>query len=321
VGPYASNPQGALVRVEPGESIAVGDVTPGSTWAGAVYVRWRRLGPPATLTVELRGRRADHRTKGGVAAEAVAGTGTGAGAGTGMETGNVSEVQTALEITAEISVQAPFAVSHEVTADYRLHALHVDGTQPESMSRIAGAGAGAAEGTSLSSSLPLSLARAGDGARLLSTIRVSAASSRLNVASVSARDADTGADAGTASASDGGGGAVLSEGDEFLHVSAAEFIGGDGGTASRELDVTWQRQAETPGESHPGEDVHTMLRLPMPLGAPTPRAPPPLTVTLHSPPHIAAGHSFTWNVRCANATSLPQPLTVQVADANGGAGN
>jgi len=317
VGPYASNPQGALVRVEPGESIAVGDVTPGSTWAGAVYVRWRRLGPPATLTVELRGRRADHRTKGGVAAEAVAGTGTGAGAGTGMETGNVSEVQTALEITAEISVQAPFAVSHEVTADYRLHALHVDGTQPESMSRIAGAGA--AEVTSLSSSLPLSLARAGDGARLLSTIRVSAASSRLNVASVSARDADTGADAGTASASDGGGGAVLSEGDEFLHVSAAEFMGGDGGTASRELDVTWRRQAESPGESHPGEDVHT--RLPMPLGAPTPRAPPPLTVTLHSPPHIAAGHSFTWNVRCANATSLPQPLTVQVADANGGAGN
>lgn len=300
-----------------GEPIVVGDIAPWSAWKGAVYVRWRRLGPPATLTVELRGRRAD-QTRGK--------TDDGAGAT------EASGVRTALETTAEISVQAPFTVSHETTSDYRLHALIIDGAE-------SAATAATASTSSAAASFPPSPC---DGTRLLSTIRVSAASSRLAVASVRARDVDDDAAGASAGAEDqrvdwvdggGDGGAVLSEGDEFLHVSAAAgcFVGeggGGGGTglAGKELDVTWRRQAESPGESQPGEDVHTLLPTPQQGSAAsaTPRdrsqtllTPPPLTVSLDSPPHIATGHPFTWSVRCANATSLPQPLTVQVADANG----
>ena len=43
--------------MQPGESLSIGDIAPGGEWRGEVYVLWRRLGPPATFTAELRGVR------------------------------------------------------------------------------------------------------------------------------------------------------------------------------------------------------------------------------------------------------------------------
>ena len=40
-------------------------------------------------------------------------------------------------------------------------------------------------------------------------------------------------------------------------------------------------------------------------------------VTLEAPAHVAAGRPFHLRVRCHNATALPQPLTLRVADAGG----
>ena len=139
--------------LRPGESIVVGDVPPGGSWRGAAYVRWRRLGPPATLVVELRGKRAEDGAGAVVGLEPANGT-----PGTGAADASVgSEVRTALETEVEVTVQAPFAVSRETTARYRTHALAFD-------------------------------ADAREPTRELSVVRVAAAGSRLSVAGVRALD-------------------------------------------------------------------------------------------------------------------------------------
>ena len=252
--------------LEPGETISVGDIPPGGSWRGAAYVRWRRLGPPATLVVELRGRRAAD--------------GAGAGAGKSAADASVgSEVRTALETEVEVTVQAPFAVSRETTAEYRTHALAFD-------------------------------ADAREPTRELSVVRVAAAGSRLAVADVRA-PAESRVESRAELAP-----SVLDEGDEYLHVTR-----GTRGTAAKALEVTWRR-VEGP---ETGEDARTTISTEkydavddaVRPAATSDSKSPPLVVTLEAPAHVAAGHPFHLRVRCRNATALPQPLTVRVADAGG----
>lgn len=279
-----------LVPMGRGEGIDVGDLAAGETWKGAVYVRWQRLGPPATLSVELRGRSSTHE------ASQVGGSGSRTPS---------DEVHTALETTAEISVQAPFTVTHATTSGYRQHALIVDGEGGGCLGAVASR----------------------DGTRVMSTVRVSAVSSRLCVASVQTRDLDGLSPVAASSNDADADGSVMCEGDEFLHVSGCDSVGGGEGGGGKALDLTWRRQPEDPGEgesqspSRSTGDVHTVLPMvstnsdaaTSTVGA----APPPLTVSLNAPPHVATGVPFTWNVRCLNATAQPQALTVQVADAAG----
>ena len=108
----------------------------------------------------------------------------------------------------------------------------------------------------------------------------------------------------------------MDEGDEYLHVTR-----GTRGTAAKALEVTWRR-VEGP---ETGEDARTTISTEKydavddavrPAATSDPKS-PPLVVTLEAPAHVAAGHPFHLRVRCRNATALPQPLTVRVADAGG----
>lgn len=266
--------------LRPGESIVVGDVPPGGSWRGAAYVRWRRLGPPATLVVELRGKRAEDGAGAVVGLEPANGT-----PGTGAADASVgSEVRTALETEVEVTVQAPFAVSRETTARYRTHALAFD-------------------------------ADAREPTRELSVVRVAAAGSRLSVAGVRALDEsrDESHDEGAPS--------VLDEGDEYLHVSR-----GTRGTAPKALEVTWRRVegretgevARTTISTHDERKVDVDdARTSRPSTETSDSKSTPLVVTLEAPAHVAAGRPFHLRVRCRNATALPQPLTLRVADAGG----
>ena len=92
--------------MQPGESLSVGDIAPGGEWRGEVYVLWRRLGPPATFTVELRGVREGSEID-----------------GEGLETST-------LESVTEVSVQAPFTATHRGVSAYRTFALVLDEPAP-----------------------------------------------------------------------------------------------------------------------------------------------------------------------------------------------
>ena len=92
--------------MQPGESIVVGNVSAGGAWRGEVYVLWRRIGPPATLAVELRGVRS------------------------GLPAESGGEANAALETAAELSVRAPFTATHRVLSAYRTFALVLDEPAP-----------------------------------------------------------------------------------------------------------------------------------------------------------------------------------------------
>ena len=88
--------------MQPREPIAIGNVPPGGTWRGKVYVLWRRLGPPVTLATELRGVHS------------------------GLPAESGGEANAALETVAELSAIAPFTATHRGLSAYRTFALVLD---------------------------------------------------------------------------------------------------------------------------------------------------------------------------------------------------
>jgi hypothetical protein len=213
------------------------------------------------------------------------------GASVGKEFPNDVYARTELETEVEVAVRAPFTWTREITSTYRTHALSFEGDDVIETTRV------------------------------LTTLRVGAASSRLLITGAVAED-----DAVRSFPALGGSPpdldfspVALGEGDEFVHVVASTRD-----APAPALEITWRRAESSANPPHASmKDALTVIpAVPAPLDesktdSKTDSKPPPVTASLVAPSRVRVGVPFAMRVRLRNDTPEFQRFRVKVVDASG----